>query len=96
MGKDQSGKKEKKQKQKITYIDDGSSISDMSGVSRNSGFGFHSGKKASGQPKPIRRRSTFREQWNTYVQSVRMMFFPMLVVIGIICVVFLLMYLFLR
>lgn len=107
MGKERSNKKKK---EKITYIDDGSSLADLSGVSRDIGFGSIPGKKKDQKsaphaqkkeksmptPRPVRQRSSFRAQWETYTQSVRMMFFPMLVVIGILCVAFLLLYLLMR
>ena len=75
------GKKEKKEK--ITYIDDGSTIADMSGV--NSGRewlrkGTHS------SPKEI---------WRTYWAAFRMMLRPMLVVvIGLIIIYIVLLILF--
>lgn len=69
-------KKEKKKKEKITYIDDGRSFADMSGV--QGGFNFAK-KGASASPKEI---------WETYWSAVKMMFKPMLVVIGFLCAVF--------
>ena len=76
--------KDKKNKKKVTYIDDGRTIADMSGV----------GKK---RPEKLdsldRPSSSFKAQWNTYWSTVKMMFIPMLVVMGIICVAFGLMYL---
>ena len=78
-----SEKKEKKQKkEKVTYIDDGRTIADMSGV----GFGAYSNKNG-------KRHSTAREKWRTYWEAVKMMFVPMLVVIGIISLTFLILYL---
>lgn len=87
-------KKKKEKKEKIKYIDDGSSLSDMSGLTRDTGFGTFSGKKKSAKSPHV--RSPFRSQWETYIQSVRMMFVPMLVVIGILCIAFLLLYLFMK
>lgn len=75
--------KKKKQRDKITYVDDGSTIYDMTAVS--------GGKKATSQtPK---RRSTIKEQFGTYKQSVKMMFFPMLVTLVGITAIFLIIYL---
>ena len=74
-------KKGKKKKQKVTYIDDGRTIADMSNVG---GPRYHS----SGRP-----RASFKEQWKTYCGAVRMMFVPMLVVLGIITLAFLITYL---
>ena len=62
-------------------MDDGSTVADMSGLEKSNK------KQYSARP-----RASAREQWNTYVQSVKMMFLPMLVTIGIICVVFLILW----
>ena len=69
-----------KKKKKITYIDDGRTIADMSAVG---------GKKSTDK----RQRSTFKSQWQTYWDTVKMMFVPMLVVLGIIAVAFGIVYL---
>ena len=95
----------KKEKEKIVYIDDGSSLADMSGVSRDIGFGTLPAGKSGGRDAkkaPPRRRNPYAAgpesctPWQTYIRSVRMMIVPMLAVLGILCVAFLLMYLFLR
>ena len=78
-------KSKKKKKQKVVYIDDGSSIIDMSGTQRAS--------RSSREGTPLRPRAGFREQFETYKQSVKMMFVPMLVVIAAISVIFLALYL---
>ena len=81
--------KKDKKKEKITYIDDGSTIADMSSVS---------GKKQEKTTKKqsfnsnIRPRATLGEQWKTYTDAVKMMFFPMLAVLGILALAFLLVY----
>ena len=75
----------KKPKKKITYIDDGRTIADMSGV----------GKKRQDREKLSRLdrpNSSFKAQWNTYWRTVKAMLLPMFIVIGIICVAFGLMY----
>ena len=73
--------KNKKKKSKTVYVDDGSTIVDMSAF------------KSSGERNAYRgRRSTFKEQFDTYINAVKMMFFPMLAVLGIIAVAFLLLY----
>lgn len=66
----------KKKKEKVTYIDDGRRLSDMSGV--RGGFDF-ARKGTTASPKDI---------WSTYWSAVRMLFKPMLVVIGFLCVVY--------
>ena len=79
--------KNKKPKKKVTYIDDGRTIADMSGVDR---IGKRPNTKS---PERLDRpNSSFKSQWNTYWSTVKMMVLPMLVVIGIICVAFGLMY----
>ena len=69
-------KKKKSEKPKTVYIDDGSTIADMS---------------AFGASRP-RRRSTFKEQFKTYIDTVKLMFVPMLIVLGIIAAAFLFVY----
>ncbi len=69
-------KKEKKKKEKITYIDDGRSFADMSGVTGGMNFS----KRGT--------TSSFGDIWETYWMAVKMMFKPMLVVIGFLCAVF--------
>ena len=73
----------KKKKQKITYIDDGSSVADMSGVGGGK-------RKAPNSPRP---HATFKEQWQTYTDAVKMMFLPMLAVIGGLVLIYGIMYL---
>lgn len=88
-------KEEKKKKEKIKYIDDGRTIADMSNVGRNSHSKFSQGKKKERYiPPNLTGRGTLKDQWHTYVHAVKMMFLPMLVVIGIMTVAFLLLYVF--
>ena len=71
-----SEKKKKEKKEKIIYVDDGRSFADMSNVTG----GFSSfGHGTTSSPKDI---------WETYWMAVKMMFKPMLVVVGFICVIF--------
>ncbi len=65
------GKKNKKDKEKVVYYDDNSTIVDMSNVPRMGE------KKPSSQPP--RRRSTFGEKWRTYWSAVKMMLLPLLI-----------------
>ena len=68
-------------KEKITYVDDGRTIADMSNVT--GGRGYFS------RPKYVPGPS-FKEAWKTYWNGVRMMFVPMLVTllgIGLIYVI---------
>ena len=71
--------KEKKKKEKVRYIDDGRTIADMSGLSGVD-------KRYTG-PK-----GTFKEQLTTYWNTVKLMFVPMMVTIGIITLAFLIMW----
>jgi len=77
--------KKKKKKEKIIYVDDGRTIADMSATSKTGAF-LGSNEKSRGK-----HRASTREVWATYKAAVKMMFFPMLVVIGIICIAFLIM-----
>ncbi len=79
-------KQNKKKKEKITYIDDGRTISDMSGTS--GGFMPSPKKKKQKTASPLG-----QTPWQTYKEAVKMMFKPMLFVIAMIGVVFLLTYL---
>ena len=69
-------KNNKSKKKKTVYVDDGRPLADMSAL---------------GGSRP-RKRSTFKEQFKTYIDTVKLMFVPMLIVLGIISVAFLLMY----
>ena len=70
----------KKKKEKVKYIDDGRTIADMSGLSGVD-------KRYTG-PK-----GTFKDQMRTYWNTVKLMFVPMMVTIGIITAAFLIMWL---
>jgi hypothetical protein len=71
-----------KKKEKITYVDDGRTLADMSGLS---------GTRLTRNPyKPAPR---FKEAWKTYWNAVRMMFLPMLAAIGALVVLYGVMYL---
>lgn len=70
------GKKEKKKKEKVIYIDDGSSIADMSGVKGSMDWA----KKGT--------TSSVGDIWHTYWDAVKMMVRPMLVVVAFLCAVF--------
>ncbi len=73
------GKKPKKEK--VRYYDDGRTLADMSGVSSPGMTG-----------KRLPYRSSAKERWDTYWKAVKMMFVPMLVVIGAICVIYMVLY----
>ena len=73
-----------KKKEKITYVDDGRTIADMSGVS---------GGGRLNDRNPYRPSPKFKDVWKTYWGAVRMMIKPMLIVIAAISIVYLLSYL---
>ena len=71
-----------KKKEKITYVDDGRTLADMSNVG---------GPRLSGSSlKPSTR---FKDAWATYWNAVKMMFLPMLAVIGGLVIIYGIMYL---
>lgn len=75
-------KKKKEKKEKIRYVDDGSSVADMSGVS-----GPRLGKRNPSSP-----RVSYKDAWHTYWDAVKMMFGPMLFVVVGLIVVYMLVY----
>ncbi len=79
--------KDKKKKQKTVYIDDGRTIADMSALY---GKKPHSSKDS---PRLRGRRGTLKEQGQTFFAAQKMMFLPMLTMIGGICVIFAIIYL---
>lgn len=81
----------KKKKEKVKYIDDGRTLYDMSGTSKPGVF--LGGKNDS---KNRKTRSTRREEYNTFVSTMRQMVLPMFIVMGIITLAFGLMYLLLK
>lgn len=86
------GNDNKKKKEKITYIDDGSTIFDMSGVgnvrSHNMGKPKKEEKKTSPRLLPGS-HSTMKEQAATFFGAMRMMFLPMLATIGLLTLIYL-------
>lgn len=71
-----------RKKEKITYIDDGRTIADMSGVTGPTSF--H-------KTNPYRPHPKFKDVWKTYWGAVRMMLVPMAVVVGALAIIYLLM-----
>lgn len=90
--------KEKKKREKVVWIDDGRTIADMSNLPSR-GFGRSLSDAApkremSQTEKEFNRsRPAWRDHLATYFAAVRMMFLPMLAVIGILCIAFLILYL---
>ncbi len=71
-----------KKKEKVIYVDDGRTLADMSGVS---------GPRLTRNPAKASTR--FKDAWKTYWNAVKMMFLPMLAVIGALVVLYGVMYL---
>lgn len=83
--KDQSSKKKK---EKLRYVDDGRTIADMSMLG-----GKKKDKRAKEAPKAnYLGRATLKEQLQTYFGAVKLMFLPMLAVLGILAVTFIVLY----
>lgn len=61
----------KKKKNKIKYIDDGSSVADMSATAGR--------KRADGKGEAPKPKSTFKDKARTYFSTVKKMVVPMLV-----------------
>ena len=74
----------KKKKKKPIYYDDGRTIADMSALKGGHSYNHNN---------LVRPRSTAKEKWQTYIQAVKQMFIPMLIMLGIISLTFLLVYL---
>ena len=72
-----------KKKEKITYIDDGRTIADMSGVQ---------GGMPRSERDPYKPRPSVKEVWNTYWAATKMMFKPMLVVVIGLVVIYAILY----
>ena len=73
--------KNKKKKSKITYVDDGRTIADMSAIG--------GGRRGT---MNINEKGGCKAQFQTYIAAVRSMLVPMFVTMGIITVAFLIMY----
>ncbi len=82
-------KSPKPKKEKIVWVDDGSTVADMSGVGRKPRRDSHAEAARSGKKPPSR----MRDCADTYFATMRMMVKPMLITIGILCAVFLLLWL---
>ena len=86
-----SKKESKKQKkEKIVYIDDGSTIFDMSGLEQTKKSSFRRPKQV--ESRPAGSPSRWKAILQTYLDSVRMMLLPMLIFIGAIGLLFLILW----
>ena len=80
-------KREKKKKEKVVYVDDGRTIADMSVLDSAKRRGLGSTQNTSRPPRASRPR--FKDCFRTYIESVKLMIVPMLVVLLIIAALFL-------
>lgn len=78
-------KQKKKKKEKIVYIDDGSTLADMSALDR-------SGKRRT-EGEHRTPRASVREQLGTFFAAMRMMLLPMLFVMLVLSLTFLIFWL---
>lgn len=77
--------KKKQKKEKVTYIDDGITIADMSAFSNKR-------KMDTGKDNFLRPQSTFGDRWKTYWSAVKSMLVPMFITLGVLTVLFLITY----
>ena len=74
--------KNKNKKKKTVYVDDGSTIANMSWL----------GSSKLPRIEGARPNASLREQFKTYTEAVKMMFLPMCAVLGILALAFLIVY----
>lgn len=90
-------KKEKKKREKTVWIDDGRTIADMSnlptrGLGRSLSDAAPKREISETERQFYKSQPKWREYLATYFAAVKMMFLPMLAVIGIISLAFLILY----
>ena len=78
-------KKEKKKKEKVVYIDDGSTVADMTPTDRE-------GKKREKRERSYAPHAPLGDQFRTFREAQKMMLLPMCVMLGIIALAFLILY----
>ena len=90
-------KKEKKKRERTVWIDDGRTIADMSnlptrGLGRSLSDAAPKREMSETEKQFYKAQPKWREYLATYFAAVKMMFLPMLAVIGIISLAFLILY----
>ena len=80
-------KQKKPKKEKIRYVDDGSTVVDMQPLT-------DANRRPGQKPHQSGAKGTLREQLRTYFAAVKLMLVPMLVTLGIIFVSFLITWIF--
>ncbi len=73
----------KKKKEKTIYVDDGRTLADMSGIPSGSRLFDRNPHRPSPRAKDV---------WSTYWNAVKMMFLPMLAVIGGLVIIYTILY----
>ena len=81
--------KSKKKKEKVIWYDDNSTISDMSNVGRNGRKPQTPSTQNPSNLRTVRPVATFKDKWNTYWHTVKLMILPMLVALVIIAILYL-------
>ena len=89
--------KEKKKREKVVWVDDGRTIADMSnlptrGLGRSLSDARPKKEMSETEKQFYKAQPKWREYLATYFAAVRMMFLPMLAVIGIISIAFLILF----
>jgi uncharacterized membrane protein len=89
--------KNKKKREKVVWIDDGRTIADMSnlptrGLGRSLSDARPKKEMSETEKQFYKAQPKWREYLATYFAAVRMMFLPMLTVIGIISIAFLILF----
>ena len=82
-----ANKEKKQKKEKIRYVDDGSTVVDMQPL-------VDSRRRPGQKPRDPGAKGTLREQARTYFAAVKLMFWPMMITLGIIFVAFLITWIF--
>ena len=90
-------KKEKKKRERTVWIDDGRTIADMSnlptrGLGRSLSDAAPKREMSETEKQFYKAQPKWREYLATYFAAVKMMFLPMLAVIGMISLAFLILY----
>ena len=78
-------KTKKEKKERIVYIDDGSTVADMTPKDEN-------GKRRERRERSYAPHAPLRDQLRTFTDAQKMMLLPMCVMLGIIALAFLILY----
>lgn len=79
----------KKKKEKITWVDDGRTIADMSGIGRKG----YTGPNSTNNSRPTRYHAPLKDQLRTFFDAMGFMFLPTLAIVGMLMVLFFIVYL---